>query len=714
MILPIAFLAFSSLKQTARVSFTCRAEPLSHLVVDLSKATGLSLTTSKECANDVLLVAVQDVPVDRLLAEIAKVDAGEWDKDGAVTRFSSSPAARHEEARAEVARQVKVIKASIQHELAAVLKRESQGSAGGDGDKAESPQDVNQADALKINAVRSGAATEETILKLLENVDPEILILPREGRIVLSTHPTGMQLPLGSAAESAVGELVERRNAVAKILAEAGEKVKTSTAGATAGPTENPRIRPVPGYSKADLVVMDGDLTGAFHVQLTLYTSDGAVALRNGFFDFRPSPPDVAGSDSLTKIEISEAAKAFRKMHQSQDVGDSALVAVPPAVVPFLTDVEHNDPLALTPSDEMLTLAKAEGKPLVAVVPDSAFVDTLPVGQEITLGDFKQWLAAGVTMTMARAGDWVEIKPAYPATARQFRCDRVILGPFLRLCLKQSIPTLDEFAEFTTKSDLANNDVVGAFLFTAVAGFGNSGLGTEITWNLYRIFGEFTPDQRATLLAGGRLPMFVLSPTQLANFTQYGYGATQRLRYGTGPGPMSPNFPSAHPINMSPPRGDSPTGLPAPKGYETEPTELLPNGAQASGYIEMKVAEEPFVSPFGPATTAMVLPRVRGVAQVANQQVRSAEPDFGKDGEIRYTRFKLGSRKLHLLTIHGSDRAYVTGRLYEYHLYQDSPDFAMGSLPAEWNAEVTKRLTEYQEAQAQAVGRKVVPPPSPR
>ena len=95
----------------------------------------------------------------------------------------------------------------------------------------------------------------------------------------------------------------------------------------------------------------------------------------------------------------------------------------------------------------------------------------------------------------------------------------------------------------------------------------------------------------------------------------------------------------------------------------------------------------------------------------ANTAARSNQPDFGKNDAIKYGRFKLGSRKLHLFTIHGSDRAFASGRLYDFHLYNDSPDFAMGELSSEWKSELTRRLTSIQQAQAQAASRKTSPPP---
>lgn len=95
---------------------------------------------------------------------------------------------------------------------------------------------------------------------------------------------------------------------------------------------------------------------------------------------------------------------------------------------------------------------------------------------------------------------------------------------------------------------------------------------------------------------------------------------------------------------------------------------------------------------------------------MANRQVRSNQPDFGKNGAIRFDKYKLGSRRLHVLTIHGSDRTFVSGRLYDFHLFRDSPDFSMSDLSSDWQDEVSRRVNVLQQRQA-AEDRKTAPPP---
>ena len=515
-----------------------------------------------------------------------------------------------------------------------------------------------------------------------------------------------MELPSG--ADKAIEDLVKKRNAVARIY-QADADPANST-GDVAKPDTD--VVPISGYAKADLSVSDGEGPGFLETQLTLYTAAGRIAYQSDEFELKRDPPVDSGPTTATQIEISHASKAFRSMHRDQLFGDSALVAVPPAIVPYLTDAEHNDPLALTPSDEILALAHWSQKPLVAVVPDSAFVDTIPVGATITVEDFAHSLATGETMAMSNTGDWIEIKPANPATARQYRCDRVALGRFLRSCMKESIPTLGEFAEFTTHADLANNAVVSAYLATAVSGYGNAGLSLKLTWDLYRIFAEFSPDQQASLIGGARLPVTALTSSQQVSFSRVAYGLFRHLRYGVGPIPLPNRFPSSSLLGSVVPGRLTRAGLPPILGYENEPTELLPNGVQASGYIEMTVGEEPFVSPYGPIASPPVVPRVIEVAQMARSQARSGWQDSGIGGAISIRRFKLGSRRVYRLTIHGSDRSYLTGGLFDFRLDLDSPAFAAGDLPSDWQSELARLLPYYQRrGQAQDTGSKAAPPP---
>lgn len=697
--LTIALLALPFLRQTASVSFTCRAETLSRVAADLSKATGLTLAVSKTCANDVLLISAKEVEVDKLLSEIAKVDAGVWCNEGRIMQFTADAKARRAEEQTEFTRQSKIIRDEIVAEGALVPKGLGQAATTASTHSIQ-PDLTGLApdDRKKVSDVLSGASAEEIVLDLLQRQDPGALILPRQGRVVFSTSPTRLQSPLPAGAKAIIDDLVATRNEASKLLKALSKKHKGRGSGDQRGGV--PAIKPIPEYTKADLAVEDGDAPGNLNVQLTLYTADGTIAFHTRVFRLSTGPVDDGQTATRTNITPSEAALAFRKLFSAQVTGKSPMVGVPAAIIPYLEDPEHNDPLGLSPSDELLALGRTLGQPLVALVPDDAFSDATVDTADITLEEFSQSLIEGGQMTMSNDSGWIEITPTFPASDRKYRCDRAALGQLLRACVKESIPTLEEFAEFTAKADNANNALVQAYVATAVAGYGNSGLGTGNNWNLYRIFAELSAAQRAGLMSGAKLPLAALTADQSAGFADLAYGSLKRLSYGIAPAKLPAKFPSATALGDDRTRTAKLGALAPRRGYEREPTELLPNGAEEDGYIELKVVAEPFVSPNGPTTDPLTVLRVMGVAQMAARLAGSGQPDADADiMAFKSQKFKLGTRQLYQLTIHGSQRALVTGRLYDYHLDRDSPDLAIKDLPRDWRSELARRITALQQDQ---------------
>ena len=268
------------------------------------------------------------------------------------------------------------------------------------------------------------------MVKILDGLSPESLVLQRGQRVVCSTSPNRTQVPLGSRAQSVISDLVATRNSVSDILQSAiatrREHLLKDTVDA---PFNDPIVLPFRGFYKADLSIASGDDAGALEIRLTLLSQNGEVVFQSHNLTVRPIWKEGQTSpESLpkAKVPVSPAAKAFRKLYASQTAGRGAPIEVSPVLEAHLLNLEHSDPLSLSTSDALLSMAKFEEKPLVALVPDSAFGDRLPEDATMTVGDFLQSLWQEDTMTMTTAEGWVEITPVNPSSERKYRCDRKV------------------------------------------------------------------------------------------------------------------------------------------------------------------------------------------------------------------------------------------------------------------------------------------------
>ena len=695
--------------QTPSVSFTCRAEPLSRLVVDLGKATSLNLSVSTACAKDVLVIAATSVPLPDLMNEIAKVDAGQWKKTSDGYIFSADVIARRAEARHENARQASQIAALINKGLS---------------DWAKAQQDTKKHDissdpqAAALAAMSAMTPEKVAVLKLLKGIDPSSLVLPPDRRAVFSTHPNQMQLSLGGDADAIIGELIKSHNASVPKSGAPTEIPGVNMDDPSAAYLKNYMARMgkvIDGYSKADLVVGAMPFLGGVTATLALYDAKGNILLTandpldTGMLQAMLEKPASTASTS-TKIELSPESQAFTKLVSRQGGGMMGGQHPVPAIFqPFLVDPEHHDPLALTPTDKLLALAQNRQKPMVAVVPDDALglIGSL-LGTADTLESFVQELEDGKNLVKNYENGWIEIKPASPESARQNRTDRAALGKLMRSARAKGLASLDDVAEFAQKAPspmIAGLTQVYLSLF--VPGSATQGMDGITNWNMYRIYGQISPDRRQALLTGGRVSLDTLSMSQQASLAEMVYGPMAQLQVGKAADSDSNIMTQMMALSMG------------GQDYKDEPTELLPSGVPGGGVFEMTAEQEPFVSPMSAGDDGSAIPQIVGADELAVLKYLSDQPAFAKMSNMmpKFDKMKLGSRVVYHLTFHLTDNIRLTGTLKDNKLGSDAETVSANNLPQNLQDLVSKKMAALKKSPlgmigAMGAGGAATPPPS--
>lgn len=777
----LALLPLLVAAQGQTVSFTCRAEPMSRLVADLSKATGLNLSTTKDCAPDVLVICVNGVSTNALLNEIAKVDAGEWKPDSGGYVFQPDVAARRQEARAERAARAQNIRTQIAKAIVNVAKQEAE-------QKAQEAKAMAEARAkAEAQAKAAGAGADDIpdfdspsmnlevsstrVLQLLQTLDPEDLVLDPGRRVVYSSRPNQMQYGMGGDGEQFLAQIVQEHNdqiakyeqqqqdAEAKAAAEAAAADKgkddngggddgagTETGGSDdAGQPATDAIQNdafgggmmsrIDSFSKADLSVEQSGVYGMYasiETTLTIYDAKGnvileasaSVPLNSGdvmantreiatITETSPDPPPSesgasgavflnGGGETVivkqvvpqpqkpgsgTPIELSDDSKVIAAL--ASDMGDPAQMGKRMKVVAdLMADPAHRDPLGFVVSDALISLAKLRHKPLVAVVPDDAEETWMySMGAVGTVEQFESGLKAGTPMVENATGAWIEVKPTGPEFAREFRVDRAVLAKFVKATRANGGGTLDDIAALaqsapSPEENAITRGYVGMY-GSGTTRFSNGDLG----WDLLRVFGGLSHDERQSLAGGAKLPLPLLGMAEQNSVVRMVFGPNSNLKVGKMPdtAPAGPfEFGFFGQTNDSAP------------GYISEPTEVLPNGVPSGGWLEMTAEELPCFSA-GSGEDAGPFSMNLGVDELASMKAISDAQPRANGFTSMFEKIRVGSRTAYHFVFHLANGVRLVAQLNDDRVPKDGQVYTLSDLPEDIQARIQKRVDELKK-----------------
>lgn len=499
--------------QSQTVSFNCRAEPMITLAQDLGKAIGRRLTVATECENDVLLIAAQSVDADKLLQEIAKVDAAEWVQKGDGLELQPDRPSRNRQRIELEARRAKGMREAIEaylHKDPAELKKEVAEELKGEGseDPAESEVELH----TKVHY---------QLVSLLTGIDLGPVSSHPDSVVVFSTRPNSTQLPLGPDAPDTIQAILDAQNAY-----DADPAVRSQ---AVAG--GDPPPASITGYFKADLSVAFEGLAHVPGVTLRVYDRSGNVVMQHEFDQFVAEiTADVLHNRSAPKapgapIERDAATQAYLDASNELTLQGLTDEPFPPLLVPFLMDSLRHDPLALLPSDPLIAVANAKGKPLVALVPDSLsdFLDETEQDVERSLQD------ADSDLSLTVDGGWIEISPSDRAAASEDRIDRRAFADLLAVAQKKGVPNLDDLADFASKVPRHDGGMAWSFMRETIPEMRMLGE-PMINRIAARTWAALDPARRQALQNGGVIPLAALPEDLLGDLAQLLYSGDLDLK----------------------------------------------------------------------------------------------------------------------------------------------------------------------------------------
>jgi hypothetical protein len=450
-VVPIPVADTVSLRKTAQVSV---------LLEDLSRRSELALTTGPKLGKEVLIVAIDGVPLKEAMDKIAWATFGRWQQSGAGYRLVQDTDAERAAERRYVKWQTGEAAATLGAYRARVLQRNV-------------APELNQWQLERQGRRAGGPPTpiERLLAQALGAVKPETIIFTRpNAAAVYSNRPTEAEMFLGNGFQEIlrtyndavpVGEpaayavltceyVFERATATLKLFSEKGYSVgETSATFSLYGPDTSPRAKEFADEVPETLVPLSEDSK--------FLKRD--VRMINGF----PFVQDMAQMPELTAR---------------------------------MRDPERYEPMATFTTDVWRTVAASKGLNLVANVDDVYLFPGSWATKTPSLGEAFR-MAGGYNAEVSKG--WMVARPSIPNAPWHHRIDRAALARLAKA--RPATP----FAQFEAWADYAGAQKLPPDPYTTNQILAWMGLPTPnlyTGWFAPRLYGSLTPQMRADWKAG--------------------------------------------------------------------------------------------------------------------------------------------------------------------------------------------------------------------
>ncbi len=676
------------------ITYETRAVPVERVIDDLSRLSGQSLKAATAARGEVLVISVKGAPLGDLMKQIATVTSCEWKPDSGSYWLTPSASARNREESTEASFRAGAIRDAIgkrTKELEALV---------GSAKPGQTAQPI--------------PPEERAITELLEGVRTDDLAsLDAGARMVFSSQPTRMQRPMGSNATQILTRFVKDHNA-ALVGTEAEYQKQLNRPELQQLPNfvktmiERQR-KPIGSIGKVLLVASRLPFVPSVQLQLRVYDSQGALAFSHPSFLSIQSVMAMANTilgkpganaPKGTPVQYSDETKQLQAVLRGMmnPGGANYKLAVKPALLDSLEHPERVDPLSFAPSDELLSLAKAKGLPLVADVPDSEVSMTVIAGQrsDKTVEQVESAIRAAQNEKFVDATGWVDVMPSNPVESRAARADRGALRTLIAASLAKGVPSLDDIAAYAQRAPAPSDGGIGSvYAVLLVPGVMSSNLGNIVSWDMLRLYGSFGIEQKHTLVGGGRIRFQNLSPAQRALVSKMVFGPTAPIVVDRGQKPDEIQIPYLNAM------------MGGGTDYLDEPTESMPNGLSPGGSLSLSTDTEPFAYPVTDDGTPVIASAAElGPEELGAFKMFRDDPKYQMISSLlpTFERVKVGSRTLMKFKFALAPSVSMMEQLNDCSLPKGAPVVSMDDLPADFQARINQDEEKVKKSPLGALG----------
>lgn len=700
-----------SQSESPKITFSTVAVPIGTALTELSKQAGIRLTASPQVASEIIVLSLKNVPLDDVKTQIAKACSAKWEMVQGGEMLIPDVVVRRQEDQKEKAEYTAQIQKALKRMVEALNPPKKDPKKKVDDEEMEMDMDM---------MFQPRGASSKAITLLANGIGATNLAsIDAKSRVVYSTNPTRMQRQLPGNYSHILGQLVTEHNAeVARSLKDQAnnpreidpmEKRMREMFG-NLGDFEPKPIEGTP--SKAILVCTRQRMFGGLSLNLLVFNEKGAVVIRgtqmiragDSMFGGMDMEDFEFGEDGLPKAKAQTKAEAGEKpitysdtTKELMELGNVMTMAsntkpMSEELKMKLLHPDQYDPLSFTHSEALLATATQRGKPLVAVLPDEmeSFMGMFRATTgETTPSAYLQSIATAANVSAD--GPFILVRPLEPAKSRRERIDRAALGLFLRTVEAKGTVFLDDLATYAQKSNSPMEDSLAMRYFMVFAPNAiQSGMGGQVSWDMLRFYGGLSTLQKKNMGEGGRLGFNQLSPIQAAALRQMVFGPETALIVDD-PNAKKPDFelPSIF-------RGAMMGAM--MNDYRTEPTEVMPNGLPANGYVELKLTNDRVAQPTG-SVQAMFRNAVLGADELAMLKMFKDMPGMEQMAGMMPTidEVRLGERTVYDFKFHFAPSVTMDKSLNDDRISSASPVVKMANLPPEFSKKIDERLAAFKK-----------------
>lgn len=677
------------------------------LVAEVAKLTGKKLEVAPSLSTEVLMVSVEGVGAMDVLAKLAVAATAAWQPIEGGYRLVPDAAARSIEASSERARRLFSITDGLKKKQAAEAKQAAAMAAAAKTSGAKVKSD-DMGDIL-LGGMFGGSSVDSFIPML----DLSALANMEVGeRIVFATNPNAAQRALRGNPLPIVQKWIGSHNQMAKSMgASPSDAVPEEMAALMSGSLGDrmKRMSQAITVAPAKIVVVasrgvnplgmfgGGDVGLDVRLEVRAYAANGTLLIEEtGSVDTdmmaliaaMTAPKKATDADKTTPIAYSEDAKDLLSSYGdgSSFMGggfDNGL-NLPLSLHKKLFSPDEFEPLALVPGEGLAALAKARRKPLVASIPDAAYPG-LQGNVPRTVEDVEASVKSG-TMRLVPDTSFLVVRAAEPEAARRNRVDRAALARFMDAVADHEAPTLDELAQFASKTPSPLRNALSMKYLSTFAPTSLSSMSGMVSWDALRLYAALNPVQRGSLASGGRVAFSALTPAAQAALSAMVYGAGGIL---TVERPGVANETDIFSRGMSMMMGGG--GIDA----RDEPTEVAPRGLPTDGYLQAAVASDALIRPLasdGPVYYALGTDELAMFGLLTSSGIAEAQEAIKLPATGR-----LGSRTVWNLRGHIASGVYVESTLMDDRTPKSGAQVTLANLPADVQAKIAQKMEKLKK-----------------
>ncbi len=685
------------LAQSKTISILSRGEPISSLLEEGSRQSGIQMEALPQTSGEIVLVSVKSITPEAFREKLALAIGASWKSDKGVFRLGRSLGLERAQEAAERHIRVQEVSRAIQN-LAKKVSQQPQFDAKAAQNlatrvaalSAKYKGHLSDSPGLEASiALEPESPGGRLAISAIASLSPEqIADVPPGGRIVYSSNPTQVQRTLPPAVYPAIQRYVAEQQTYAQALNRAVPSSSWSNSWSSLLSTNSP---------EAPETVLVTTQRSPYNPSLTVHFM---LANKDGVITSQPQVlldiPGLTTSESdIAEGLIDPSPSSKRLLDGIKALQSGKTYLEDQTIVHDLSNPETHDPLSFLIADGMLASAKDQN--LIACIPDDGFFNTLfgitTPENKIDLKKFSHWLLGSCSVIHSK--NWIVVTPRRQVTTRVGRVDRKLAGAFFRHSQDNDGASLEEMAEFVGHMPRNYMDTILPFLAFFVLPELNSGI-NDRNVELLRVYGRLDPSQRAALQEQRTITVSSLTAASHEDLNYLAFRADSPIR-----------------VTVTQRRGAPPNAGGYKPSLSTEITNALPGGVPESARLVLEGRSEDAVIVDGgtsPSSNYQPLSAWSLGSTLARGEI--ADPTDKREA-VRMEKYRFGRTRHLSFHLELTDSVSVGTEFNESKFSRRKPSVTFSELPQSFREAVEAAKIQARKQFQNTSGPKKTPPPLP-